>query len=417
MDAMNQKRKKTCRKRKRSTNTDTPPAEPIPELSDEIVLDILVRLPVKSLLRCKSVCKGWRAIITDPFFVRAHLKRSASRCEENPCVVITPHTIGHQFVPEGAWPTTFSNHIRFYQWQEGASMATLMHDKDFGSEFRCVRAFAQCDGLVLVPTDTGLYLFNPATRENLTLPDSNRDSNWRHSPMWSCCCCAGLGLDPRTGKHKVVRTFYRSVDPDTYMGRDMGMEVFTISANSKGAWREIRDDLPYPPENWRTAMAVNGFLFWRLGDQDPPWGLLRFSLANETFGITRLPDSMDLVEPDAFTLDVLQGELCVSARTSEGTVTMWMLSIQEEGGQGQPWEQRYTIHLTSIYRPMAFLPGGRIMLNLGNKICLYDMATAKMTTVCEMDRVKYQGRRARSWKNIFAFNVHLYTESLVQISV
>jgi len=38
---------KTSRKRKRETST---PPEPVPELSDEIVQDILVRLPVKSLL-------------------------------------------------------------------------------------------------------------------------------------------------------------------------------------------------------------------------------------------------------------------------------------------------------------------------------------------------------------------------------
>ncbi|RLN07007.1 hypothetical protein C2845_PM11G01430 [Panicum miliaceum] len=53
---------KTSRKRKRKTST---PPEPIPELSDEIVQDLLVRLPVKSLLRCKAVCKAWRAIISD----------------------------------------------------------------------------------------------------------------------------------------------------------------------------------------------------------------------------------------------------------------------------------------------------------------------------------------------------------------
>jgi len=129
-------------------------------------------------------------------------------------------------------------------------MATLMHDKDFGSEFRSTHCFVQCDGLVLVPTDTRLYLFNPATRETITLPD--RDSNRHHSSIWDCCSCAGLGLDPRTGKHKVVWAFYGSIDHDTGLGADMGMEVFMVSGNSNGggsAWREIKDDLPYPAEN------------------------------------------------------------------------------------------------------------------------------------------------------------------------
>lgn len=205
----------------------------------------------------------------------------------------------------------------------------------------------------------------------------------------------------------------------------MRMEVFTVSGNSNGsgsAWREIKDDLPYPAENWNTGTAVNGFLFWRLTSnrrnlqQRRPWGLLRLSLADETFGITRLPDSVGPVLPQTFALNVLHGELCVSARVCKDTVTMWMLPIQD-GGQGQTWEQRYTVHLTCMYRPLAFLPGGRMMLYTDYKVCLYDMATAKLTIVCQINRMKYQGRRSQTWKSFFAFNVHPYTESFVQISV
>ena len=95
---------------------------------------------------------------------------------------------------------------------------------------------------------------------------------------------------------------------------------------------------------------------------------------------------------------------------------MWILPIQEDGGQGQTWDQRYTVHLTCVYRPLAFLPGDRMLLYTHCKVCLYDMSTAKLTTVCQLDRMKYQGRKARTWKNIFVFDVHLYTESLVRIS-
>ncbi|CAN6271274.1 unnamed protein product [Urochloa humidicola] len=80
----------TSNKRKRKTST---PEEPVPELSDEIVHDILVRLPAKSILQCKAVCKAWRAIISDPLFTQAHLQCSASRCEQNPCLIVTPHTL------------------------------------------------------------------------------------------------------------------------------------------------------------------------------------------------------------------------------------------------------------------------------------------------------------------------------------
>ncbi|KAF8685873.1 hypothetical protein HU200_043786 [Digitaria exilis] len=402
--------------RKTKTKTSTP-AEPIPELSNEILMDILVRLPVKSLLRCKAVCKAWRAVVTDPLFVRAHLQCSAARCEQNPTLVVTPHTLD-SVIPYEDWPTTFSNNISFYQWQQGARMATFMHAKDFGSALRSARYFAHCDGLVLAPTDTKLYLFNPATRESITLPDSGRSCKLTRGEA-ARCCCAGLGRDSRSGEYKVVRAFYRSMDHDTTMGTDMGMEVFTVSGNCGGAWREIMDHLPYPAANWHTAVTVNGFLYWRVDgnhDKHPPWGLLHLSLADEKFGITMLPDSVDPVFPNSFSLDELHGELCVGELTSEETVIIWTMPIQDEG-QGLYWEQRCIVRLSGLFHPVAFLPGDRIMLSTGYSINIFDMATSKITAKYKMDRMKYQGRRARTWKNLFIFNIHRYTESLVPIRV
>ena len=40
---------------------------------DEIVLEILTRLPVNSLLRFRCVCKNWYSYITNPNFISTHL--------------------------------------------------------------------------------------------------------------------------------------------------------------------------------------------------------------------------------------------------------------------------------------------------------------------------------------------------------
>ncbi|CAJ2660988.1 unnamed protein product [Trifolium pratense] len=47
-------------------------------LPDEIIDDILVRLPVRSLLRFKSVCKSWKTLINDPKFANIHLRFSTA---------------------------------------------------------------------------------------------------------------------------------------------------------------------------------------------------------------------------------------------------------------------------------------------------------------------------------------------------
>uniref|UniRef100_A0A0A9HQX2 F-box domain-containing protein n=1 Tax=Arundo donax TaxID=35708 RepID=A0A0A9HQX2_ARUDO len=39
---------------------------------EEILQEILVRLPAKSVLRCRAVCRSWRRLTTDPAFLIAH---------------------------------------------------------------------------------------------------------------------------------------------------------------------------------------------------------------------------------------------------------------------------------------------------------------------------------------------------------
>lgn len=43
-------------------------------IPNDILTDILLRLPLKSLLKCKSVSKSWHQLISSPDFVKTHLK-------------------------------------------------------------------------------------------------------------------------------------------------------------------------------------------------------------------------------------------------------------------------------------------------------------------------------------------------------
>lgn len=45
---------------------------PPPTLPDDLIVNILSRLRVRSLLRSKCVCKSWLSLISDPQFVKSH---------------------------------------------------------------------------------------------------------------------------------------------------------------------------------------------------------------------------------------------------------------------------------------------------------------------------------------------------------
>jgi F-box interacting protein len=391
------------------------------ELLDELVVEILVRLPVKSLLRFKSVSKAWHANITDPAFVRAHLQRRSSEWKQNPSMLITPHTLD-RVIPGELLPTTFSNRIRFYQWQQGSSEATLVHGEDFPSEFHSACFFAHCDGLVLAPTDTKVYVFNPATRATITLPESSRKVHTA-----GACLPVGLGLDPRTGKYKVVRSFYRSTtSPHTTGGVfSMGMEVYTIG-NSAASWRETAVDPPYAVAEFITAKSVRGGMFWIIDKRHVsqcPHGLLRFSLEDKAFDITCLPDSLDPALDESFLLDVLHGEqLCLTAPSSRNPATQHFMvwTLAEDAGMNSQWEPRYQVHVSDLFRPMALLPDGALMLWASHSLFRYDFGIPELTSMCELEVMKYQRRRAGTFEtarhDIYGFNVLPYTESLVNIT-
>jgi F-box interacting protein len=420
-----------CKRRKTRKAPPPPPAE----LPDELVTEILLRLPVKSLLRFKSVSKGWRATISDPFFIGSHLRQSASRWRQSPSLLVTPHALA--YVIEGeAWPTTFCTEICFFEWQwqrqppkeeeENPEARFIMHCGEFLGEFNTVCYFAHCDGLVLAPTDGTVYLFNPATRDTMTLPDSNR--NKMHH--YEACRPVGLGLDPLTGRHKVVRAFYRSRDPLTGI-YDMGMEVFTVGdACASTSWRETTADPPYPVAEFVTAVFANGALFWAIdkhGLEPNPHGLLRLRLDDESFSVTRLPHLLD--DPDAldgsFILDEMHGELCLTAFSSSSKpselmqpLKMWTLVEQDASSSTSTsrWEHRYSLAIPGMVRPIALLPGGAMMVRASQHLCRYDLQTHQLETVCELDRLRYNGTIQSARREIFYFNVVPYTESLVRIT-
>ncbi|XP_052150766.1 putative F-box protein At1g33530 [Oryza glaberrima] len=82
-------------KRRRITQYPAPAAAaaaaPVPD--DLLVSEILTRLPVKTLTRCKSVCRSWRAALEDPSFVRRHLELSRTRTP--PSALVIPHDGGN----------------------------------------------------------------------------------------------------------------------------------------------------------------------------------------------------------------------------------------------------------------------------------------------------------------------------------
>ena len=148
-----------------------------------IVWEILVWLPVKSLLRFRCVCKAWRDTISgDTSFSQAHVGRYHRQKRMPSHLLIAPYI---KIGDDHNRSKIFDRHATpgLYLWEENQrkdGVATLVQDMAWFplEDWTVVRnRFAHCDGLVMLPDSEGtVHVLNPATRRRLTLP-------WSHNSM------------------------------------------------------------------------------------------------------------------------------------------------------------------------------------------------------------------------------------------
>ena len=128
----------------------------------DIVLNILTRLPVKSVIRLRCVSKSLYSSITTPYFISTHLNHTKNNINrDNACVIHLPYSSRHA-IP--------------------ACTVALDRSFDTISEIRVpfdfphprLQIVGSCNGLLclaeLVYGDV-IYLWNPSVRKFKKLPD------------------------------------------------------------------------------------------------------------------------------------------------------------------------------------------------------------------------------------------------------
>ncbi|XP_040252134.1 F-box protein DOR-like [Aegilops tauschii subsp. strangulata] len=152
----------TARSTKRPRSHGAPSTTTLP---DDALVEIFARLPAKSVGRLRCVSRSWAATLKSAPFVDLHLREASRRQQPTPELFFTT---AH---PDNRW----------------------QHDEVLTKP---------CHGLVLI---RGLpyhrhFVCNPSTGTLLPLPDSH-NCRRRNGESY------GLGYNPATKEHKVVRLF------------------------------------------------------------------------------------------------------------------------------------------------------------------------------------------------------------------
>lgn len=232
-------------------------------LPPEILCEILSRLPVKYILRCRSVCKEWSRLTLGPQFINLQLSR-----------------VNHQLpqlVLKSDYKVDLQNLLLLDT--EGCNINKIPFKKMSCTSKRlnCLRLMCSCDGLLCIAADyliQPVIILNPITRESVILPSPKRRAYVVSHQI-------GLHLDPSSGKYKVVRE-YRNMNS---LNRDEGssFEIITLGDNS---WRKL--SAPPVPIEYSLGAAVywNGAFHWKIQEKIDKSGdncILGFNISDEKF--------------------------------------------------------------------------------------------------------------------------------------
>ncbi|XP_015075243.1 F-box/kelch-repeat protein At3g23880-like [Solanum pennellii] len=330
-------------------------------LPNEIITDIFLRLPTKSLLKCKCVSKSWHQLISSPDFVNIHLKLNKH------------HTV--------LFPGYIEN-IRFCSLPHLFNKQHLTQELLYHMVPPCSPPFfvGSVNGLICFynrKKDT--YIWNPTIRKSKKL----LKSSWGISRYIKF----GFGYDESRNDYKVV--FIDHCGDSNYGVLSNLRVVVNIYSSRTDSWTTLHDPLKeILLLNYR-GKFINGKIYWAASTGIHDYyvrNIIYFDVASDTWGSLELPVCGE--EVFNIKLGVVDSELSVLYTCKAGTTSdVWIL---KDRSVNVSWMKQFTIEYPlnavlfgfdspvftfSIYLNLS--DNDDILLLMPGKIMIFDGSTKK----------------------------------------
>ncbi|KAI9112475.1 hypothetical protein K1719_016398 [Acacia pycnantha] len=253
------------------------------DLPQDIKVEILLKHPSKSLMRCKSLNKSTYALITSHTFIKKHFQLS----ESQPGMLVfhcpTPTSFSATFLSDAEFPATLlSDNIA----QPVTDLELPLPSNKILSEIIPYGPFNGifCLNHTYLDNVDELRLWNPATREVKVLP-----SHHHQLSLIDDFSIHGFGIVPGTNDYKVVRIL-TVMDFNLEDCKPFKAEVYSLSTNS---WRMIdATESVYSLVCPEFCSYLNGIYHWlTLGFSDE--AIICFDMSNDVFWQMKLPKNSD----------------------------------------------------------------------------------------------------------------------------
>lgn len=297
-------------------------------LPEEIILDILSRLPTESVFECKLVSKLWRDLLQHPSFPRLHCNHLDSAHDSDGKLSFIFYTEGSDEEP-----------FHYTEYVEKLNRFSRIKMINFRPPFKESYILGSCNGLICFNTrlDNSFYLqpayiCNPITREYIVIPNIERKR-----------FLSGFGYIPSTKEYKVVRIYNSKEDPDYGI-----TQVYTLGSGI--GWRNSRK-MDYNVLSFRQLGAfANGAIHW----VDSRGSIVAFDLIDEEFRL--LSSSPPCSLPAFVELHVFGGFLC-ACHHSIGGFDTWVLR-KNKNNHDVVWSKEFS---SSFGEPINFTKSGWLL--------------------------------------------------------
>ncbi|PKI68191.1 hypothetical protein CRG98_011390 [Punica granatum] len=210
------------------------------EIDEDILVDILSRLPARPLGQLKSTNKRWYRLISDPYFVKLHLERSKKDTTGARQKVLK---VSNRFCWKQQGIDTEFVGFKLFE-SGGQEMAIPYHRDPITWPFqplKSVKIGGSCDGLICLVIHSGhrptIRLWNPTTSEYRELPNvcHRREPNPVHEYWHSSIF--GLGYDSGADDYKVISDVSVFRRHDNALQETL-VDVFSLRTST---WKRIHD--------------------------------------------------------------------------------------------------------------------------------------------------------------------------------
>ncbi|KAK6785484.1 hypothetical protein RDI58_018939 [Solanum bulbocastanum] len=315
-------------------------------LPEEITVEILIRLPVQSLLRFKCASKFWKTLITSDHFKAKHYNHA----KNNKKILIT------RVLPD---------HTTSYYCSSLSSPQLLQKLGCCPSNNKPNRYKVLCcfDGLSLLHFYYDYLLWNPSTNESIKLPYIDYQESIRST--------FGLGYDSISGDYKILK-----IDNN---GGDDSRPPSKILALKSGSWRKI-DNHPRIFHNSTYCddhlTFVCGAFHWLSKDNVNKYFMISLNISTEVYIEIELPEEICNIPNETFIkrdVSIIEEMLCVfysCLRPRWGTFKLW---VMKDYAIKESWTILFNIQDRSIYHnvgiPKYIFANGQILLIYRYGVC------------------------------------------------